>query len=146
MSKPLAVFTQTMYQSVPLIYGGQEIPNKRRLKFFVKDPIVWGQYKMAPFYSTLLHLRKKNPALAADASYKKLVTANDMAIFAYVREKAGHKIAVILNLSNQPQQFTISDQSIFGNPLNVFLGVKEKVNATHVFSIEPWGFIVYEYK
>jgi len=146
MSKPLAVFTQTMYQSIPLIYSGQEIPNKKRIKFFVKDPIVWNQYKMAPFYSTLLHLRKKNPALAADASYKKLVTANDMAIFAYVRRKAGHKIVVILNLSSDPQQFTINDKSIFGNPLNIFLGVKEKVNQTHVFSIEPWGFIVYEYK
>ena len=143
--KAFAVFTQTMYQSVPLIYSGQEIPNKRRLKFFTKDPIVWNQYKMAPFYSTLLHLRRKDPALAADASYKKLETGNDLAIFAYVREKAGHKIAVILNLSNQPQQFTINDASIFGNPLNIFLGTKEKVNATHVFSIEPWGYIVYEY-
>lgn len=146
MYKPLAVFTQTMYQSIPLIYSGQEVPNKRRLKFFVKDPIIWNQYKMASFYSTLLHLRKRNPALAADASYKKIATGNDMAIFAYVREKAGHKIAVILNLSDQPQQFTIDDKSIFGNPLNIFLGVKEKVTATHVFSIEQWGYIVYEYK
>lgn len=144
--KALAVFTQTMYQSVPLIYNGQEIPNKKRLKFFVKDPIAWTQYKMAPFYSTLLHLRKKDPALAADASYKKLATGNDMAIFAYTRTKGSHKIAVILNLSDQPQRFTIDDKSIFGNPLNIFLGVKEKVNATHVFSIEQWGFIVYEYK
>jgi alpha-amylase len=146
MYKPLAVFTQTMYQSVPLIYDGQEIPNKKRLQFFVKDPIQWTGYKMAPFYSTLLHLRKNNPALAADASYKKLATGNDMAIFAYVREKAAHKIAVILNLSDQPQRFTINDNSIYGNPLNVFSGVKEKVNGTHVFSLEPWGFIVYEYK
>jgi alpha-amylase len=144
--KAMAVFSQTMYQSLPLIYNGQEIPNKRRLKFFIKDPIVWNQYKMAPFYSTLLHLRKKNPALAADASYKKLITANDAAIFAYVREKERHKIAVILNLSKESQRFTIDDKSIFGNPLNIFLGMKEKVNATHVFSIEPWGFIVYEYK
>ncbi len=144
--KALAVFTQTMYQSVPLVYSGQEIPNKKRIKFFVKDPIAWDKYEMAPFYSTLLHLRKKNPALAADASYKKLVTANDMAIFAYVREKEGHKVAVILNLSNQPQQFTINDESIFGNPLNVFLGTKEKVDAIHVFSIEPWGYILYDYK
>ena len=143
--KAMAVFSQTFYQSLPLIYNGQEIPNKRRLKFFAKDPIVWDKYEMTPFYSTLLHLRRNNPALAADASYKKLVTGNDMAIFAYVRQKAGHKIAVILNLSNQPQQFTINDSSIFGNPLNIFLGTKEKVNATHVFSIEPWGFIVYEY-
>ena len=143
--KALAVFTQTMYQSIPLIYSGQEVPNKKRIKFFVKDPIVWDKYKMAPFYSTFLHLRKKNPALAADASYKKLVTANDVAIFAYVREKAGHKVAVILNLSKEPQRFSIKDPSIYGNPLNIFLGVKETVSATHVFSIEPWGFIVYEY-
>jgi alpha-amylase len=144
--KAFAVFSQTMYQSVPLLYSGQEIPNKRRLKFFTKDPIVWDKYEMAPFYSTLLHLRRKNPALAADASYKKLETGNDMAIFAFVREKAGYKIAVILNLSKEPQRFTIDDTLIFGNPLNIFLGVRERVNATHVFSIEPWGYIVYEYK
>lgn len=143
--KPLAVFSQTMYQSVPLIYSGQEVPNRKRLQFFVKDPIVWDKYEMAPFYSTLLHLRKKNPALAADASYKKLISANDLAIYAYVRQKAKHKVAVILNLSNEPQRFSIKDKSIYGNPMNVFLGVKEKVNSTHVFSIEPWGFIVYDY-
>jgi len=146
MSKPLAVFTQTMYQSVPLIYSGQESANKKRIHFFVKDTINFDNYSLASFYSTLLHLRKTNPALAADASYKKLATGNDMAIFAYTRQKGGHKIAVILNLSGEPQGFTIDDNSIYGNPLNIFLGVKEQVNATHVFSMEPWGFILYEYK
>lgn len=145
--KAFAVLTQTMYQSVPLIYSGQEIPNKKRLKFFVKDPIEWGtKFEMAPFYRTLLTLRKSTPALAADAPYKRIVTANDVAIFAYSREKQGRKIVVILNLSDQPQQFTIKEKSIYGEPMNVFMGVKEKVNATHVFSIEPWGYIVYDYK
>lgn len=145
--KAVAVFTQTMYQSVPLIYNGQEIPNKKRLKFFVKDPIEWGtKFEMAPFYTTLLKLRKSTPALAADASYKKIITANDVAIFAYTREKVGKKVVVILNLSNQPQRFTIKDQSIYGQPMNVFMGVKEKVNRTHVFSLEPWGYIVYDYR
>ena len=144
-NKPLTVFAQTMYQSVPLIYSGQEVPNKKRIHFFVKDTISWDKYDMAPMYSTLLHLRKSDPALAADASYKKLATGNDNAIFAYEREKEGHKIVVILNLSNQPQRFTINESSITGNPLNIFLGVKEKVNTTHVFSMEQWGYIVYEY-
>jgi len=144
--KVIAVFSQTMYQSLPLIYNGQEIPNKKRLKFFVKDTIEWSsEFEMAPFYRALLKLRKSTPALAADASYKKLVTANDVAIFAYTREKQGHKIAVILNLSNQPQAFTIKDKNIYGQPMNVFMGVKEKVNSTHVFSIEPWGYIVYNF-
>ncbi len=145
--KALAVFTQTMYQSVPLIYNGQEIPNKRRLKFFIKDPIEWGtKLEMAPFYTTLLKLRKSTPALAADASYKKIITANDVAIFAYTREKQGHKVLVILNFSRQPQSFTIKDNSISGQPMNVFMGVKEKLSRTHVYSIEPWGYIVYDYK
>ena len=100
---------------------------------------------MAPFYKTLLKLRKSTPALAADALYNKIVTCNDEAIFAYTREKQGHKIAVILNMSNQPQRFTIKDKKIFGQPMNIFMGMKEKVNSTHVFSIEQWGYIVYNY-
>lgn len=144
--KTFAVFSQTMYQSIPLIYSGQEIPNKKRLKFFVKDTITWNQYEMAPFYKTLLNLRKNNPALAADANYRRLVTANDVAIFAYLREKQGHKVAVILNLSNEPQRFRIKDRNLMGQPMNVFMGVPEKVNPTHIFSIEPWGYIVYDYK
>ena len=145
--KTFAVFSQTMYQSVPLIYNGQEDMNKKRLKFFVKDTIPWeGEKEMAPFYKTMLTLRRANPALAADAAYKKLKSSADAAVFSYLREKDGHKVAVILNLSKNPQKFTITDAAIDGEPLNVFMGVKEKVNTAHEFSIEPWGYIVYDYR
>ena len=145
--KTFAVFSQTMYQSVPLIYNGQEDMNKKRLKFFVKDTIPWeGEKEMAPFYKTMLTLRKANPALAADASYKKLASSADTAVFSYQREKDGHKVVVVLNLSKLPQKFTITDASIDGEPLNIFMGVKEKISTSHQFSIEPWGYIVYEYK
>lgn len=145
--KTFAVFTQTMYQSVPLIYSGQEMPNRKRLEFFVKDAIKWtGKYEMASFYKTLLTLRKTNPALAADANYKRLVSSNDDAIFSYLREKNGHKVVVILNLSNKEQKFTIKDKNISGMPMNVFLMQKETVNPSHTYSVEPWGYIVYDYK
>ena len=143
--KAFAVFTQTMYESVPLIYSGQEVPNKKRLKFFVRDPIVWDKYEMAPFYSTLLHLREKDEALAANAAYKKIPTANDDAIFAYIRQKGNHKILVVLNLSSEPQHFTIKEKEIYGNPLNVFTGQKEKLFKNHVYEMEPWDYLVYEY-
>jgi len=100
---------------------------------------------MAPFYKTLLALRKSNTALAADASYTKLVSTADNSVFAYKREKDGHKVVVILNLSKQPQKFSIKDPSIYGEPLNVFMGVKEKVYAELQFSIEQWGYLVYDY-
>lgn len=144
-SKAFAVFTQTMYESVPLIYSGQESANKKRLKFFTKDSIDWDKYSLASFYSTLLHLRKKDPALAADAAYRKLETGNDMAIFAYARTKGSHKVITILNLSGEPQRFTISDKIIDGTPLNIFSGVKEILSVNHVFDMEPWAYEVYEY-
>lgn len=143
--KAYAVFTQTMYQSVPLIYSGQEEPNTKRLKFFVKDPIEWKKYSYASFYKTLLNLRKSTPALAADAAYTRLNSSKDEAIFSYLRSKAGKKVLVVLNLSAQAQQFQIPDQRISGNPLNVFLKTKEKIHSNHTFSIEPWGYIVYDY-
>lgn len=144
--KTFAIFTQTMYQSIPLIYSGQEMPNKKRLKFFVKDPIEWtGKYEMAPFYKTLLELRKRNPALSSSANYKKLITANDYAIFAYVREKNGHKVSVVLNFSNQPQHFTIKDKNIFGNCKEVFSGNKLHISYFHDYLLPPWGYALYDY-
>ena len=145
--KAFAVFSQTMGQTIPLIYSGQELPNKKRLKFFVKDTIPWtGKYEMAPFYKTLLTLRKTNPALAVDASYKRLASSNNDVVFAYVREKEGRKAVMVFNMSKKAQQFTISDSVINGEPMNVFIGVKEKVSDTQKFSIEPWGYIVYDFQ
>lgn len=143
--KTFAVFTQTMYQSIPLIYNGQEEPNKRRLKFFVKDSIQWAHYALAPFYSTLLHLRQRNKALDADAAWQRIATGNDDAIYAYMRQKGKDKVLVILNLSPQPQHFTIKEKSIYGNPENVFSKATVKLFKNYVYQMEPWEYLVYEY-
>lgn len=146
-AKAFAVFTQTYAQSIPLIYSGQELPNKKRLKFFVKDTIPWtGRYEMASFYKTLLGLRATNPALNYDAGYKKLASTNEKAVYAFVREKEGRKVVVVMNLSKQGQKFKVTDPVINGEPMNIFMGVNEKINDQHEFSIEPWGYIVYNYK
>jgi len=146
-AKAFAVFSQTMGHSIPLIYSGQEMPNKKRLKFFVKDTIQWtGNYEMAPFYKTLLSLRKSNPALSTDASYKKLSSSKPAAVFAFLREKAGRKAVVVINFSDAPQKFQVNDAAINGQPINIFMGVKEKISDTHTFSVEPWGYFVYDYQ
>lgn len=145
-AKAFAVFTQTIYQSIPLIYSGQEEPNKKRLKFFVKDTIEWKQYAMAPFYKTLLHLRKSNPALAYDAAYKKLSTSSDTAVFAYLRQSGNHKVLVVLNFSSKPQKFYINDAAINGEPENIYLGKPEKISDKEAFSLAPWDYLMYIYK
>jgi glycosidase len=143
--KAFAVWTQTMKRSIPLIYSGQEEPNKRRIKFFEKDPIQFGKYELAGFYKTLLNERKVNPALATDASFRKVKVGNEDAVYSFIREKNNHKVVVIINFSKQSQAITINDDALIGEPLNLFMGTKEKLTSGHSFNIEPWGYIIYDY-
>ena len=141
---PFAVFTQTMPKNIPLIYGGQEEPVLRALEFFEKDPIIFQKFDRAGFYRTLLGLRKRNPALAADASFRRVKVGNENAIYAYIREKAGKKVFVILNLSANEQTIKVNDRSLWGAPANLFMGYKEKI-INKEWKMEPWGYVVYEY-
>jgi alpha-amylase len=143
--KAFAVWTQTMKRSIPLVYSGQEEPNKRRIQFFEKDPIQFGKYELSNFYSTLFHERSRNPALASDASFRKVNVGNENALYAFIREKGNHKVAVIINLSKQPQTIRIDDDALIGEPLNLFMGTKEKLVKGQSFNIEPWGYIIYDY-
>jgi alpha-amylase len=141
---PFAVFTQTMADAVPLIYGGQEEPVLRPLQFFEKDPIKFEKYQRAKFYKTLLALRKRTPALASDASFRKLSVGDDKAVYAYVREKAGKKVLVILNLSGQEQTVTVPEKALWGKPYNTFMYTTEPLSGKP-WKLEPWGYVVYEY-
>ncbi|HCL83830.1 MAG TPA: hypothetical protein DIC22_07640 [Chitinophagaceae bacterium] len=141
---PFAVFTQTMANGVPLIYSGQEEPVLRPLQFFDKDPIVFGKYGRARFYKILLNLRKTNPALAADASFRKIDAGDEKAVYAYVRQKGSGKILVILNFSDKEQSIRVKDKSLMGNPYNVFMERKEPLTGK-TWNMEPWGYAVYSY-
>jgi alpha-amylase len=141
---PFAVYTQTAGRGVPLIYSGQEEPVKDSISFFYKNPIKFGEYGRAKFYKTLLDLRKNTPALAANASFKKVVAGDEKAVYAYVREAGASKVLVILNLSAKEQAIKITDATLHGNPYNVFMGNKEPLKASD-WKIEPWGYVVYVY-
>ena len=64
-AKAMSVFTFFYPFSVPLIYSGQEIPNKKRLSFFGKDAIDWEiPMDLFDFYKTLCTQRKALPFLS----------------------------------------------------------------------------------
>lgn len=139
---PFAVLTQTIQASVPLIYSGQEEPVLDSLSFFYKDTIHFSKYKRAPFYTTLLKLRKNNPALAVDAAFTKLSTSNDAAIYAFERSKGKSKILVITNLSNNAQTVSFTTKPSAAKWKNVFTGKTENIR----LNLKPWDYLVYEYK
>ncbi|RYY66476.1 MAG: DUF3459 domain-containing protein [Chitinophagaceae bacterium] len=141
---PFAVLTYTLPRAIPLIYSGQEEPFLDSLSFFYKDTITFHQYARAPFYQRLLELRRSVPALGADASFVKLQTSNDAALYAFERRKGSSKVLVVLNLSNTPQQLTWTKGPSQKSWYNVFGYQTEPVDGG--FGIQPWGYAVYTEK
>lgn len=137
---PFAVLTQTIKNGIPLIYSGQEEPVLDSISFFYKDTISFAKLGRAKFYTTLLNLRKNNPALSSDASFRKLNTSANRSVYAFEREKNGSKVLVIVNLSKNPQSFKWGDLPSEREWNNVFLMNTEPA----LTSIEPWGYAVYE--
>jgi alpha-amylase len=143
---PFAVLTQTLAKGVPLIYSGQEEPVRDSISFFYKDAIEFGKYERASFYKTLLDLKKRNEALAANASVTKLNTGNDDNIYAFLRQRNGKKVLVVTNLSAAPQTFKIGNASVAGEAMNVFDGSGKNIVAGADMQLPAWGYAVYEYK
>jgi hypothetical protein len=140
---PFAVFTQTMPANIPLIYGGQEEPVLRALSFFEKDSIRFHDFARGKFYKTLLDLRKRNPALDADAAFTRVSAGDDRAVYSFIREKSGNKLLVLLNLSGNPQSVKVDARSLKGSFADVFSGKIVTINGDK-WTLEPWGYRVLE--
>lgn len=139
-----AVFSCT-WNSIPMIYSGQELPNYKRLKFFDKDQIEWGEnYLLHDFYKILLWLRKTNKALTAGDSNvitNKISTNRDDKIFAFLKSNNDEAILVVLNFSNE---FITADlKNIDGIFQNVFNPENKFSKTNPGLPVEPWGYYVF---
>ena len=145
-AKAFAVFSCT-WPGVPLMYSGQEDANKKRLKFFEKDPIEWsGKFELQSFYKTLFQLRMENPSLIADStSYTyRLHTSDNNNLFAYLRKKGNKEVLVVLNLSPNKLRFDLVDPRISGIFKNVFSGAANDFTTEKSFEMQGWEYLVYE--
>lgn len=141
----MAVFCCT-WNGIPMIYSGQEAANKKRLKFFEKDPIEWeGDFPLHEFYKTLLLLHNSNPALQAgciDILTRIMSHPDDHEIFAYLRSKDEQAVLVVLNLS--PNEHTYQVRDLKGNFRNVFGGPDINFAVNDKVNLHPWGYLLFE--
>ena len=145
MALPLAVFSTT-WPGVPLIYSGQELPNKKRLEFFEKDPIPWtGENQLHGFYKSLLSLRETNPALyAIHTETIRLTTSANDKVFSYLRKKGNSEVLVLLNLSKDKIRFSLDDKAVTGRFKNIFSFAENDFTSEKSFEMQPWEYLVYE--
>ncbi|MEM8908153.1 MAG: alpha-amylase family glycosyl hydrolase [Bacteroidota bacterium] len=133
------------FDGMPLVYTGQESANRKRLKFFEKDFIEWKDFVYADFYQTLLHLKKKNKALW-NGSYggplQKITTDHDESVYAFLREKGGDRVVIILNLSDQEQDLTLKGDAYAGTYNDVFEKQSITLSANMNMQLNPWDYMV----
>ncbi len=143
--KAFATLTFTA-RGVPLLYSGQEACLDKKLKFFVRDSIVWKRCDMTGFYENLIKLKKDNEALWNGEFGGPMVilrTNRDKKVFAYYREKDGNRVLVFLNLTKKNVVFKPVLKDLEGEYNDFFAATKTTLPAKSVIDLEPWGFKVY---
>jgi len=139
------VFSCT-WNGIPMIYSGQELPNKKRLKFFDKDQIDWnGNFELHSFYKTLLTLKSNNKSLrAGDPNvFTQIIShPDDHRVFAYLRKRKNNQVLVILNCCIDGINFDV--KNVKGVFRNVFGGDDINFEKTSQVYLNAWGYLVFE--
>jgi alpha-amylase len=134
------------WQGLPMLYCGQEDGLSQRLAFFERDPIIWRDYARAPFFQTLCDLKHNNKALRAGTyggPIRRLEATVPQHIYAFAREKEGHRVLVLLNLSKSPVRTTVKvPASLTGAYANVFGTNTIQVTETIDLQMAPWEYMV----
>ncbi len=141
-----AVLTATVPGMV-LLYNGQEAGFDRMLEFFEKDQIDWGDFKYHDFYKALLGLKARNKALwngAHGGDIIRVNTCHDNQIFAFVREKDGDRVFVVLNLADEAHRPMLMGEQHFGTYRELFTGEVQTFDRQMSIELEPWGYKVFE--
>lgn len=138
----LAVFSCT-WQGMPLIYSGQELPNLKRLDFFNKDLIDWGEgVQLHEFYKTLLHLQATHPALRSKSKVHRIHTSGDERVLSFLRKNEGKEVLVLLNFSATPVRLEMFDMRAVGCFTNIFTGESIDLDKKRNFELDAWAYIV----
>lgn len=108
----MAVLAATL-PGMPLVYSGQEDGLNKRLKFFDKDPIVWGKHARASFYASLLALKHAHPALTSEhvPGNIEIIETGNPKVFAFRRIKGADRVRVEVNVSDEPQRYTVAGKA-----------------------------------
>jgi len=128
---------------MPLIYSGQESALKKRLKFFEKDAIDWGNYPLADFYQKLTALKNRNKALLAggEASYERIKAKDFASVFSFIRKKDDSQVLYVGNFSKKDAEF---DLGISFEGKDVMKGTAKTFKPGEKVKLKAWEFIVLE--
>jgi alpha-amylase len=143
---PFTVFC-SLYDGLPLLYSGQELPNKKRLLFFDKDEINWSNTcQLHDLFKTLLDLRKTNSALKSkglETRAMRLSNTSEATVLSFLRRYRQEEVLVILNLSPESQPVIITGQTLAGSYKDALNNGIPNFISGQPLLLKPWDYRVY---
>ncbi|MCP5396044.1 MAG: alpha-amylase [Sphingomonadaceae bacterium] len=133
-------------EGLAMIYNGQEACNAKRLEFFEKDPIDWGQGTDCDYgqlLKDLITFRDANPALHNapwGATMQKVENDKPQQLFAWVRQKDGNKVLGLFNLSGKPVSAKLADALPDGDYVEFGSGNVVTIKAGDTVELPAWGY------
>jgi len=145
-----AIVFSFISDGMPLIYNGQEVGNRKRLKFFDRDPIEWqaapDAAHYAKLYRDLLALKKNNTALwngEFGATMRQVQNDAPKALFSFTRQNARDKVFAVFNLSGQSQTARFGSTQHHGDYHDFNSGAHVRVDADTSFDMPPWSYRIF---
>jgi glycosidase len=140
-----AITLSVIGEGMPLIYGGQEAGNPRRLAFFEKDTIDWKAHPVGELYRKLLALKKKNTALWNGQWGATMIPVPNSVpgkVFSFVRQNENDKVFAIFNFSAKTQSVRFKETLYPGEYNDWFSEESVALTADSGMDLEPWSFRV----
>jgi len=97
------VLSATARSSMPLLYTGQEVSNRKRLRFFEKDTIDWAGPSLANFYRAVFALKDGQEALwngGWGGPQSALRTDGGSRVYAFTRSRGASHVVVAVNFGD----------------------------------------------
>jgi glycosidase len=130
---------------MPLLYSGQEAGFNKRLKFFDKDTIVWGDIIYQDFYTNMNKLKKENIALW-NGSYGgdlNIIHSNKKSpVFAFSRKKDDNEIISVFNLSKNPTKAEVKIKDKNARYTDYFTQKEFGAEDLKKLSLTAWQYLV----
>ncbi len=135
------VFT-CVISGMPLVYSGQETGLNKRLKFFEKDTIHWGNSNYRMLFTRLLSEKIITPALWNGLKGGDMIPVKSSSekIFAFVRNADSSKVYAIFNLSGKKVRSQLESLLIQGEYINLFTGKRFKIKSKEWLELQPWQY------
>lgn len=143
LRKAFAVMSFTV-PGMPLIYSGQEADMSKRLQFFEKDTIEWGEIPLNEFYRKLTLLKTHNEPLfnGEEQGSLRFIDSGNERVISYIREKEGSHVFAIMNFSDEELEVSVEDSSLTGDHTSWFVGSGALLNGKFEGKLGSGGFAV----